>query len=232
MGRALMSAVPEPRIAARRTNGVEPVIFGGRQRQPDRGRLAHRRRAADDHLADRPGDLARGLAAHLDELRGQAALVDEVDRVVAPAERGPEAGRRTRGGVGDLRDDAESQGVRAARRQDRGRGLHRLALEGAGHADDGGRAVDDLPGELAEEPPPIDVRGGRATGTTGAPSSAVAVEGTGSAVGWPVGPSAGTGCGPVARVVGGAVGQRGPLGVDAEDAPTAPEARRPRVSTG
>ncbi len=92
VGRALTRALAAPRRIARRAYGSRLGAFR-RQREADRGDLADRRRAADDHLADRPGDLGGGLAGDLDELVGEPALVDEDEAIRLEPERGPEAGR-------------------------------------------------------------------------------------------------------------------------------------------
>ena len=62
--------------------------------QPDRGYLAHRRRPADDHLPDRVGHVTGRPADLLDELIGEAALVDEKQDLAVPAVGSPEARRR------------------------------------------------------------------------------------------------------------------------------------------
>ena len=140
----------------------EPValLLGG-HRQPDRGDLADRRGAADDHLADRVGDLPGRSARVLDERVGQPALVDEVDDPAVFAERRPEPGRAARGLDRRVAGRSEEP-CRAFRVEDRARRVGRCLLErlrGAGH---GGRRLDELARERPEEPPAPHVdRGGR-----------------------------------------------------------------------
>ena len=68
----------------------------GAHRQPDGRDLADRRGAANDHLADRVGDLTGRAAGVLDERVGEAALVDQVEGAAVLAERRPEAARAGR----------------------------------------------------------------------------------------------------------------------------------------
>ena len=51
------------------------------ERDAHRGRDANRRRAANHHRLDGARDFLRGLAANVDFLAGQLALVDHHDRV-------------------------------------------------------------------------------------------------------------------------------------------------------
>ena len=94
----------------RRRRGSSPCARTGRpsalglgaHRQPDGRDLADRRGAANDHLADRVGDLAGRAARVLDERVGEAALVDQVEDAAVLAERRPEAARAGRAtGAGD-----------------------------------------------------------------------------------------------------------------------------------
>ena len=57
------------------------------QDHPKGGSTSDRRRAAHDHVADRLGDLGRGLAVQVDELVRKQALVEQLERVALPADR-------------------------------------------------------------------------------------------------------------------------------------------------
>ena len=101
----------------------------------------------------------------LDEAVGQPALVDQVEDAVASAERRPEAGRaagRGRGGRLARLDEA----ARACRRRRAGSRIAPAASADARWsawrgAGDRRRGLDELAGELAEEPAPAEVRVGR-----------------------------------------------------------------------
>ena len=136
------------------------------QRQPDGRDLADRRGAANDHLADRVGDLTGRAAGVLDERVGEAALVDQVEGPAVLAERRPEAARAGR--AAGARDPAHVvRGSEPLRRSlgiedDAGR-LGGDLLECLGGPGGQGRGVDQLTGELPEELAPAEVdrrRGG------------------------------------------------------------------------
>ena len=57
------------------------------ERDAHRRRHADRRRAANHHRLDRARDFGRGLAAHVDFLAGQLALIDHHDGVRLPLDR-------------------------------------------------------------------------------------------------------------------------------------------------
>ena len=88
--RAAQDRSPGVRLGLRRPSGGKG--------QADRRHLAEGRGAADDHVPDRLRHVAGRLAADLDELVGQAPLVEEHEPVVDEAERAAEAGRGRRGG--------------------------------------------------------------------------------------------------------------------------------------
>ena len=123
-----------------------------RERQPGSRDLAERRRAPDHHLADRLRDVAGGLAGDLDQLVGQAALVDQDQRVRLEPERAAEAGRqRRRARRGPRR--ARRPGSRRGRRvgQDRVRHLLGRLAERAGGADERCRGPHRIARHLPEE---------------------------------------------------------------------------------
>ena len=159
MGRALISALAEPlRVALR--------AYGRPSRWPSDGRdLADRRRAADDHLADRERHLSGRSARILDERVGQLPLVDQVEDAAILAERCPEPGRarRRRFGRRDrprIRRRPRSQSGRSALGvQDRAGRLRRRLLERLRGARDRCRGVDQLDPERAKESPPTQVDG-------------------------------------------------------------------------
>ena len=119
----------------------------GRERQPDGRDLPDRRGAAHDHLADRIGDLTGRAVLDLDQGVGELPLVDQDQRAAVHPERGAEAGRGRRARVGDA--DHRRAGVRV---KDPGRGLGRRALECLRGTCDRRRGLDQLTGELPEEP--------------------------------------------------------------------------------
>ena len=83
-----------PRSVARRAYGCDVAHLLGRQRQPDRGDLADRRRAADDHLADRAGDLAGRSGTRSRRARRAAGAGRSGSRTPSP--RGTASGSRRR----------------------------------------------------------------------------------------------------------------------------------------
>jgi hypothetical protein len=133
--------------------GIWPLLarpMGG-QRQPQRSHLADRRGTPDDHVADRARGIDRGVDLELDELLGQAALVDDEQGVVTVAE--PEWASEAGGGSAGPRrlQRLRRRGHRAGIQDGGGRLRGRLA-DGLRGAHDRRRVLDDLARELPEEP--------------------------------------------------------------------------------
>ena len=155
----------------RRLARVRPAIRLrlGAHREPDRGDLADRRRAAHDHLADREGHLPGRPARVLDEGIREAALVDEVEGAGILAERRPEPARagasdgRARCPAGVVAGRSEQPRRTLGVEDDAGR-LGRGLLECLGRPGDRRRGVDQLAGEGPEEPPTAHVDRGRRLG--------------------------------------------------------------------
>ncbi len=182
------------RAAEDRPAGVRHRVAGPLrgERQPDRGDLADRRRAPDDHLADRVGRLGPVVDLDLDELVRQPPLVDERGGRRGP--RGTASGSRSAGrpatgapagaaaGASSRRSDADT-GSRIAPAASADARWRACAAPG-----DRRRGLDQLAGELPEEPPT-----GEVDSSTGSAGTAVA--------GWPA-PQTGAG--------GGLSGRSGP----------------------
>ena len=165
---ALMSALAEPRIVALRAYGRPSRWFSALRASPMAATWPMRRRAADDHLADRVGHLAGRPARVLDEGVRQAALVDEVQDAAVLAERRPEAGRRRADRSAPRRAGA-SAATEPSGFEDRAGRLGRGPLQRLRRAGHRRRGLDQLAGECPEEPPPTEVhRPARWTGAVAA----------------------------------------------------------------